>query len=194
MKPRARRINSICIERKHNDRSFNRKLFDKIELCRSICLYINIVELAIMTVVDSDEPLPCILHQNVVNLQEIWISDMNQMRSIPFMRKVFVRTEKVKHPPMVPSPINFTTSHDLYVTTASKRNKIFVVIRVRLFGPVLHIFRCYQFSNDLDSEVVNILNTNGHRVKLWIWNPDNSLLSFWWVCCFYCRQDSICVL
>ena len=83
------------------------------------------------------------------------------MRPVILVGQVFVGFQQGQNPPMVPSAINFPAPFQLDKTAMSERYEIFVIFAVRLQRPMQHIFRGYQFTNNANRDVVNVLYSNG---------------------------------
>lgn len=95
---------------------------------------------------------------------------------------------------MVASPIDFTSSFNLNVSTTPERKEVFVICRnITLSGPMFDTFGCNQFPNDRDSYIIYILYSNGHWIEAFVGYSNYPLGSERWIGSFDCIKDCFLV-
>lgn len=107
---------------------------------------------------------------------EVAVHIMEHVWSRVLIGQEFLVVEEEQHPPVVASAVDCPTSIDGDMRAVMERHEVFIVGRILgLPRPIPNIFRGDELADYLNGNVMPVVDSYRHRVKLLIGDSDNTL-------------------
>lgn len=135
-------VDAVSVEGEHDEWPFKREAFDQIDLSCCIDANIEIVEKAVVAVVQFNVELGWVFEHKIVHGGEVAVDIPQQMGAGVLVGQVFFAGEEAEHPPVVASAVDFPAAVDGDVGGVVEGDEILVVFgSIWLSRPVPHILR-----------------------------------------------------